>query len=310
MRRARKGSKQGAKEPARPMNYRHAFHAGSFTDVVKHAVLALAVDRLKAKEAPFCVLDTHAGIGRYDLESPAARKTGEWQSGIGRLLAGDQARLPGELRPYLGAVRALNGGSQEKGGLRWYPGSPRLVRSLLRRQDRLVACELHPEDAAVLAALFARDPQVRVQQADGYAALKALLPPKERRGLVLIDPPFEAKDEFARIVQGLREGYRRWATGHYVIWYPIKDRPPVDAFHEALKATGIARILAVELLLRPADDPRRLNGCGLVLVNPPWPLEDKLRALLPALAEILGAEAGGGVRVEWLVPEEARKPAE
>lgn len=290
------------------MNYRHAFHAGSFTDVVKHAVLALAVDRLKAKDAAFCVVDTHAGIGRYDLDSPAARKTGEWKGGIGRLLACDPQHLPGELRPYLGAVRALNGALGTT-GLRWYPGSPRLVRSLLRRQDRLVACELHPEDAAALTALFARDPQVRVQQADGYTALKALLPPKERRGLVLIDPPFEVKDEFERIVRGLHQGYRRWATGHYVIWYPVKDRAPVAAFHAALAATGVTRILAVELLLRPADDPQRLNGCGLVLVNPPWPLEEKLRGLMPALAEILGAERGGGASVEWLVPEESRKPA-
>jgi 23S rRNA (adenine2030-N6)-methyltransferase len=285
------------------VNYRHAYHAGSFTDVVKHAVLALALERLKAKDAAFCVLDTHAGIGRYDLTAPAARKTGEYMTGIGRLLERDPQSLPGELRPYLGAVRALNGGALRQGGLRWYPGSPRLVRSLLRRQDRLMALELHPEDAAALAALFERDPQVTVQQMDGYTGLKALLPPKERRGLVLIDPPFEVKDEFERLVQGLRQAHRRWATGHYIIWYPIKDRQPVAAFHDALKATGIARILAVELLLRPAEEPQRLNGCGLVLVNPPWPIEDKLRKLMPVLATILGAEPGGGSRVEWLVPE-------
>jgi 23S rRNA (adenine2030-N6)-methyltransferase len=287
------------------VNYRHAYHAGNFADVVKHAVLALAIDRLKVKDAAFCVIDTHAGIGRYDLSVPPASKTGEYKTGIGRLLAQDPETLPSELRPYLAAVKALNGGGLGKGGLRWYPGSPRLARSLMRRQDRLVALELHPEDAATLAALFVRDPQVRVQQADGYGGLKALLPPRERRGLVLIDPPFEARDEFERLVQGLRQAYRRWATGHYVIWYPIKDQQPVAAFHAALKATGIARILTVELLLRPADDPQRLNGCGLVLVNPPWPIEDKLRAFMPALATLLGAEAGGGARVEWLVPERA-----
>lgn len=281
------------------MNYRHAYHAGNFADVVKHAVLALAIERLKVKDAPFCVIDTHAGVGRYDLSAPAANKTGEYKTGIGRLLAQDPDTLPSELRPYLAAVKALNGG----GGLRWYPGSPRLVRSLLRRQDRLVAIELHAEDAATLAALFERDPQVKVQQMDGYGGLKALLPPRERRGLVLIDPPFEERDEFERLVQGLRQAYRRWATGHYVIWYPIKDRVPVAAFHDALKAMGIARILAVELLLRAADDAERLNGCGLVLVNPPWPIEDKLRKLMPALATLLGTEPGGGARVAWLVPE-------
>jgi 23S rRNA (adenine2030-N6)-methyltransferase len=285
------------------MNYRHAYHAGNFADVVKHAVLALALDHLKAKDTPFCVIDTHAGVGRYDLEATAARKTGEYRSGIGRLLERDPQTLPGELRPYLGTVKALNGGGLGNGSLRWYPGSPRLVRSLLRPQDRLIALELHPEDAAALAALFARDPQVRVQQGDGYVGLKALLPPRERRGVVLIDPPFEAKDEFERVVQGLRQGHRRWATGHYLIWYPIKDRAPVAAFHAALKATGIARILAAELLLRPADDAQRLNGCGLILVNPPWPIEDELHSLMPALAEILGAGPGGGATVEWLVPE-------
>lgn len=287
------------------MNYRHAFHAGSFADVVKHAVVALAVERLKAKDAPFCVIDTHAGIGRYDLAATAARKTGEYEAGIARLWARDPDSLPAELGPYLGAVKALNGG----GSLRWYPGSPRLVRSLLRRQDRLVALELHPEDAAALSRLFQRDPQVTVREGDGYAALKALLPPKERRGLVLIDPPFEEKDEFGRVVQALREAHRRWATGHYVIWYPVKDRQPVAAFHEALKATGIARILVAELLMRPAEDPKRLNGTGLILVNPPWPLEDKLHGLLPTLADLLGTEPGGGTRVEWLVPEAPKKPA-
>lgn len=283
------------------MNYRHAYHAGNFADVVKHAVLALAIERLKVKDGAFCVIDTHAGIGRYDLSAPAASKTGEYKTGIGRLLARDPETLPGELRPYLAAVKALNGG----GGLRWYPGSPRLVRSLLRRQDRLVALELHPEDAAALATLFGRDRQVTVRQADGYGGLKALLPPRERRGLVLIDPPYEVKDEFERLVQGLRQACRRWASGHYVIWYPIKDRPPVAAFHDALKATGIARILTVELLLRAADDPERLNGCGLVLVNPPWPIEDKLRKLMPVLGDVLGAQPDGGSGVEWLVPERA-----
>lgn len=285
------------------MNYRHAYHAGSFADVVKHAVLALAVERLKAKDAAFCVLDTHAGTGCYDLATTTARKTGEYETGIGRLLARDPRVLPAELKPYLGAVAALNGGTLGNGSLRWYPGSPRLVRALMREQDRLVALELHPEDAATLAALFQRDPQVQVRQGDGYGGLKALLPPRERRGLVLIDPPFEAADEFEQVVRGLRQAYRRWATGHYMIWYPIKHRAPVAAFHEALKATGIARILAAELLLRPAEDPRRLNGSGLILVNPPWPIEDQLRSLLPALAEILGAESGGGARVEWLMPE-------
>jgi 23S rRNA (adenine2030-N6)-methyltransferase len=288
------------------MNYRHAYHAGNFADVVKHAVLALLIERLKSKDAAFCVLDTHAGIGRYDLRSVPAQKTGEFRSGITKLLEHDPRALPAELKPYLGAVRALNGGANfSAAGLRWYPGSPRLVRSLMRRQDRLALLELHPEDSAVLTELFARDRQVTVQQADGYIGLKALLPPPERRGLVLIDPPFERRDEFDRLAKGLRQAYRRWATGQYLLWYPIKDRPPVEAFHQALKEARIPHILLAEFLLRPADDAENLNGCGLVLVNPPWKTDEALQVLLPQLAAILGAAASGSTRVAWLVPEPA-----
>jgi 23S rRNA (adenine2030-N6)-methyltransferase len=285
------------------MNYRHAYHAGNFADVVKHAVLSLLIGRLKLKDSAFAVLDTHAGIGRYDLRSGPAQKTGEFRSGIARLLEQDPRSLPAELKPYLGAVRALNGGAQfSSSALRWYPGSPRLVRSLIRRQDRLTLLELHPEDAASLTELFARDRQVTVRQADGYIGLKALLPPPERRGLVLIDPPFERRDEFERLARGLRQAYRRWATGQYLLWYPFKDRQPVEAFHAALRAARIPRILVVEFLLRPADDPERLNGCGLILVNPPWKTDEALSALLPPLAKILAGDEGT-TDVEWLVPQ-------
>ena len=284
------------------MNYRHAYHAGNFADVVKHAALALLIERLKAKDSPVCVLDTHAGIGRYDLSSVEAQKTGEFRDGVLRLLEGlAPAALPAELDPYLSVVRALNQGQGK--GLRWYPGSPRLSLDLLRPQDRLVLLELHPEDARTLAALFAGDARVTVRNADGYIGLKALLPPKERRGLVLIDPPFERTDEFARLARGLRQAHRRWATGQYLLWYPIKDRAPVAAFHDELKASGIARMLVAELLLRPATDPERLNGCGLVLVNPPWRMEATLAGVLAKLADIFGAARGGGASVDWLVPE-------
>ncbi len=285
------------------MNYRHAYHAGNFADVVKHAALALIIERLKGKEAPFCVIDTHAGLGRYDLSAPEAQKTGEFRDGILRLLERDPKALPAELEPYLAVVRALNRGSAQ---LRWYPGSPRLSLDLLRPQDRLMLLELHPDDARTLSGLFAGDARVSVHNADGYVGLKAFLPPKERRGLVLVDPPFERKDEFARLARGLRQAHRRWATGHYLLWYPIKGRAPVAAFHEALKAAGIVRILIAELLLRPPTDPERLNGCGLVLVNPPWRLDGALSALLPKLAALFGAARGAGARVEWLVPEEAQ----
>lgn len=279
------------------MNYRHAYHAGGFTDVVKHAAMALIIERLKAKPAPFCVVDTHAGIGRYDLWSEPAQKTGEYRDGILRVLP---PPTPEQLAPYLDVVRAMNGGGRE---IRWYPGSPELARALLRRQDRLVLLELHPEDARLLARNFAGDGRVQVHHADGYVGVKAFLPPPERRGLVLIDPPFEVRDEFTRLGRGLRHGHRRWSTGIYAAWYPIKHRAPVRAFHDDLVASGIRRILVAELLRRPDDDPERLNGTGLVVINPPWRLDQALASLLPQLLARFGAAASGRVVVEMLVPE-------
>ncbi|MBI3451577.1 MAG: 23S rRNA (adenine(2030)-N(6))-methyltransferase RlmJ [Rhodospirillales bacterium] len=280
------------------MNYRHAYHAGGYTDAVKHAVLALLIERLKEKDAPFCVLDTHAGLGRYDLLSPEAQKTGEFRHGIARLLVAPA--LPAALAPYLAVVRVMNSGLAAP---RWYPGSPRLALDLMRADDRLALVELHPGDAQTLAAAFAGDKRVKVHQSDGYVALKAFLPPPERRGLVLIDPPFEAKDEFARIVRGLGHAHRRWATGQYMVWYPIKHRAPVKAFHAALAASGIPRILVAELLVRYDDDAERLNGCGIVLVNPPWRMAEILSPLFDELLRLFDARIHGRTRVEILVPE-------
>lgn len=285
------------------MNYRHIYHAGNVADVVKHAVLCLIVEHLKKKETPFFVLDTHAGVGRYDLTSVEAQKTGEFRDGIGRLLAAGD--LPPALGPYLAAVRAVNGGAlpEDASGLAVYPGSPRIVRSLLRPKDRLIAAELHPVDAATLAAEFAGDPQVTVKAMDGYVALKSLLPPRERRGLVLVDPPFEEKDEFAALADGLLAAHRRWATGIYALWFPIKDRRPVEDFYVRLSESGVRRILLAELLVRAADDPERLNGTGLAIVNPPWRLDATLEDLLPFFVRALGQGRGAASRVAWLVPE-------
>lgn len=286
------------------MNYRHAFHAGGFSDVVKHSVLALLLEKLAAKDKPFVVIDTHAGVGRYDLLADPAQRTGEFRDGILRLIERPPATLPPELAPYLRIVRDMNANEGQFGtALRWYPGSPALAQALLRPEDRLVLLELHPEDARALADGFAGDRRVSVRQGDGFTALKALLPPKERRGLVLVDPPYEAKDELDRVLRGLKHAVKRWATGVYALWYPIKGRSPIDAFHAALKASGIPRILAVELLLWPVQTEDRFNGCGLVIVNPPWQVDSALRAMMPRLAEIL-CTATGGARVEWLVPEE------
>lgn len=280
------------------MNYRHIFHAGSFTDVMKHAVVALILERLCAKDTPFGVLDTHAGIGRYDLESQQASRTGEYLGGIARVMAATE-RLPPELGPYLNAVRALN---TEPGMLRWYPGSPRLARQLMRPGDRLLLAELHPEDVETLRQEFARDRNTSVQHMDGYRAIKAHLPMKERRGMVLVDPPFEVTDEFERMVAALATGHARWPTGIYALWYPIKERAAVWRFHDALERTGIRKILVAELTIHEEDTHQRLNGCGMIVVNPPWQLDRNLELVLPALHEAMGALAGGA-RVEWLVPE-------
>jgi 23S rRNA (adenine2030-N6)-methyltransferase len=285
------------------VNYRHHFHAGGFADVLKHAVLALVIERLKSKAKPFTVFDTHAGIGRYDLARDEAQRTKEFEGGIARLFAA--ADLPPELHAYLSVVRALN----PDGHLRWYPGSPCLVRALLRPADRLVAVELHPEDAEALAAEFVRDRQVTVHHLDGYAALKAFLPPMPRRGLVLIDPPFEEAGEFERMVEGLKAAHRRWATGVFALWYPVKSRAEVRQFHERLGESGIERIAAVELSILPKEVPGILAGCGLILVNPPFGLLDALRRALPELARRLAAEGSGQWSVEWLVPESERPRA-
>lgn len=281
------------------MNYRHAYHAGSFADVVKHAILALVLSRLKEKEKPFFVLDTHAGIGRYDLASIEAMKTNEAEGGVLRLWAAP--RVPPELEDYLACVRALNG--RGKGAPRWYPGSPRLVRQLMRPQDRLVAVELHPDDAKKLAAEFRRDPAVKVMRMDGYTAAKSLLPPAERRGLVVIDPPFEEANEFERLARGLRQAYRRWATGIYAIWYPVKDVAAAAAFLDTVKASGIRRILSTELWVEKPGDPEKLTGTALLLVNPPWNLQPALESLLSFLSAVLARAPGAGFRISWLVPE-------
>jgi 23S rRNA (adenine2030-N6)-methyltransferase len=280
------------------MNYRHIFHAGSFTDVMKHAVVALILERLRAKETPFGVLDTHAGIGRYDLTSQQAERTGEYLGGIARIMEA-AGRLPPELAPYLDAVRELN---PAPGTLRWYPGSPRLARQLMRPQDRLLLAELHPEDVETLRREFARDRNTSVQHMDGYHAIKAHLPLKERRGMVLIDPPFEVTDEFDRMTKALVMAHGRWPTGIYALWYPIKERPAVWRFQEALERTGIRKILTAELTIHEEDTHQRLNGCGMIVVNPPWQLDQNLEVVLPALHEAMAARAGG-TRVEWLVPE-------
>ncbi|MCC6946749.1 MAG: 23S rRNA (adenine(2030)-N(6))-methyltransferase RlmJ [Bradyrhizobiaceae bacterium] len=278
------------------MNYRHAFHAGNFADVLKHAVLVRILTHLRGKDAAFRVIDTHAGAGRYDLASIPATRTGEWREGIGRLLDTPPDGEAGELlAPYLSLVRAENPG----GEIKTYPGSPAIALSLTRPQDRLIFCELHPEECNALAHVVGRDRRAKAIEIDGWTALKAYVPPLERRGLVLIDPPFEEEDEFRRLEEGLAEAHRRWATGTYLVWYPIKDQHETDAFARRVARLAIPKILRVELAIRaPQAGETRLLACGLLVVNPPWMLERELSQLMPALARILGVPGAGRHRID------------
>ncbi len=282
------------------MNYRHAFHAGSFADVIKHAVLVRILVHLRAKPAAFRVIDTHAGAGCYDLAGTEAGRSGEWRDGIGRLAGApiaERARVL--LAPYLDAVAACN----DAGRLATYPGSPVLVRRLLRPQDRLIACELEPAAAAALARNLHRDVRCKAVAIDGWTALNAYVPPKERRGVVLIDPPFEDAGDFPRLAQGLEAAHRKWAGGTYLLWYPIKERGAPDALAQRLRRSGMAKLLRVEFSLPLPRGSTRLGACGLIVVNPPWTLAGELEILLPELARILAGAGSGAHRVDWLARE-------
>jgi 23S rRNA (adenine2030-N6)-methyltransferase len=277
------------------VNYRHAFHAGGFADVVKHVILTRILEYLKLKPGAFRMIDTHAGIGRYSLTGDEAMRSPEWKDGIGRLL---KAKLPeraaGLVAPYLAVVEREN----PNGTLTRYPGSPLIARNLLRPQDRLSALELHPADYRKLRDLFAGDVQVRVTELDGWLALNAYVPPKEKRGLVVVDPPFEEDGEWGRLVEGLANAHKKWSTGIYALWYPLKAPRVVNGFIADLKATGIPKMLRTELAVAPPT-AGTFYGTGMIVVNPPFVLEAELREILPALATVM-AEGTGSSRLEWL----------
>jgi len=283
------------------VNYRHAFHAGNFADVFKHAILIGLIDALKAKPTPFCYIDTHAGAGRYDLRDEEARKTGEFVDGVQRLLVA--ANLPDSLRPYFDLLRAANA-ADANGHLNVYPGSPLIAGLTLRDSDRIALCEVQDAETAALRKLFADDKRVGVHQRDGYAALAGLVPPKERRGVVLIDPPFEAQEaEFRTIQSALADAYAHWPTGIYAIWYPIKLHRQVLRFQRWFAKQGIKKTLVAELMIDADDSPLRLNGCGMVIVNAPWQFDAWLARLLPDLERLLARSQRASHRLEWLTRE-------
>lgn len=269
----------------RPMNYRHAYHAGNFADVFKHTALVALLETFKSKPTPFCYLDTHAGRGSYDLGGEEALKTGEAADGIQRLLGA--TNLPASVRRYVELVRSLNE-QDDPNTLSRYPGSPLLADLMLRENDRAILCELQADEAHALRTLFRHRHTFHVHQRDGYEALRGLLPPMEKRGLVLIDPPFEAQEgEFRHIETALEHALTRWPTGRYAAWYPIKLRHHITPFHRWLKRHASGKALVAEFLLHPDNSGLRLNGCGLAIINPPWQFELTLEEILDALCEHL-----------------------
>ena len=279
------------------MNYRHSFHAGNHADVLKHAILLRMLTLMQRKAAPLCYLDSHAGTALYDLQGEDASRTGEYLEGIGRLWVRDD--LPELLADYRAAVARHN----PDGGLRLYPGSPQLMADLLRQQDRMIVSELHPDDARTLKDHFASEPGIAVHQRDGYQLPKAFLPVAEKRALWLLDPPFEKSDDLQRCLVAMQTGIQRMRQTVIALWYPIKDQRLLRDFYQQVSNAGLPKVLRVELNVRPVDTTLGLNGSGLMLVNPPWPLWEELEQVLPWLATQLAQSGEGGWRMDWLAGE-------
>jgi 23S rRNA (adenine2030-N6)-methyltransferase len=279
------------------MNYRHAFHAGNHADVLKHAALAVLLNHMKAKEKAVFALDTHAGRGSYDLTSTEAMRSGESRHGVARVI--DDPARPAALEPYIDALRAANAG----GGFEVYPGSPVIIAAALRAQDRLTACELNPRESSALAEALYPYVRARAETRDGYAAVKALLPPPERRGLVLIDPPFEKPDEFEAMGQAIIQGWKRFPTGVFLAWYPLKDGAAAAAFHARIAGAGIGDVTTYELFVRSPEGPAGMAGSGLLSINASYPLDAAMGSILPYLTVRLAQGAGAAWRMERLTAE-------
>lgn len=279
------------------LSYRHSFHAGNYADVLKHLVQVLIIEALQQKEKGFLYLDTHSGAGHYSLSSQESEKTGEFIQGIARLW--DRQDLPPSLQKYLDQVKKVN----FKPHLAYYPGSPLIAANMLRAQDRAIFTELHPTDYPLLRKNFVQIKNIQVKRENGFQQLKSALPPKERRGFILIDPSYELKEDYDLVVKAITEGYKRFATGTYAIWYPVVWRQQVKRMFNALQATGIRKILLIELGVRPDSEQRGMTASGMIVINPPWTLEQEMRAVLPYLTQLLAPEDTGHWRVEWLVAE-------
>lgn len=280
------------------MNYRHTYHAGNFADVFKHIVLVGLIECLLRKDTPFCYVDTHAGIGRYDLQDSTTQKSHEYIDGIQKIFSLTEPMIPPLIQAYLAKVMQLN----PSGQLRYYPGSPYFVQSLLRAHDRMILSELHPDDVRTLKQVLATDRRIAIHHQDGYQSLKAFLPPKERRGLVLIDPPYEQTNEFALLADKLILALKRWETGIYAIWYPIKYRIQVEHFYRQLQAQLQRPWLLSELCPYP-EVVGQLHGCGMIIINPPWQFDQQLLATLPWLQKKLAMSPHGHYRLNDFSPK-------
>ena len=280
------------------MNYRHAYHAGNHADVLKHIVLARVIEHMKKKDKPFRVIDAHAGIGIYDLKGIEAGKTGEWEGGVAKMAEPFLAEVEALIAPWREAIAKLN----PHGGLAQYPGSPDLALSLMREDDRLIANELHPDDMTTLQRNIGWDERVKVTALDAEVCIKANLPPPERRGVILIDPPYEVKNEAERVIRMIRHGLRRFAQGVFMLWYPLKADGLEKVLAAEVEAMGVPSSLRVKLRVREAFDAGGLAGSGLMILNAPWKLDEDLRVIVPALATRLGLGESGHGTVEWVVP--------
>lgn len=279
------------------LSYRHSFHAGNHADVLKHIVELLILQSLKQKEKGFLYLDTHSGTGRYSLFSAESEKTGEYLEGVARLW--DRDDLPEEVALYIDELKKIN----RSGKLKYYAGSPLLAVNQLRPQDRAILTELHPNDFPLLRQEFAKAEHVQTKRENGFQQLKSALPPKERRGFVLIDPPYELKEDYELVVKAIEEGYKRFATGVYAIWYPVVLRQHTKRIVRGLEESGIRKILQIELAVRPDSDQRGMTASGMIVINPPWQLESQMKKILPYLTDVLVPEGTGSWTVDWITPE-------